>query len=190
MAAGQAWWLIVSAGSQPWAAQIAQPSTYLPPLDTIVGPLIGTFTFGIGLALMVAPLTTGLMSSVPTRNAGIASAVNNALSRVGQPLVAAAVFIVVSGAFYASLAGAVPGTDPDSPALRSDYQPLNPPPRDANPALAAAAKEASTDAFHLAVLVGTGLLAGGAAVNWLGLRPSDDERVKRAPDAPGTATAG
>src|ERR1044071_8191956 len=83
------------------AANIPQPATYLPPLSTLAGPLVATFTFGIGLALMVAPLTTGLMSSIPTKNAGIASAINNALSRVGQPLVAAVVFIVLSGAFYA-----------------------------------------------------------------------------------------
>ena len=145
--------------------------------------------FGVGLALMVAPLTTGLMSSVPTRNAGIASAVNNALSRVGQPLVAAAVFIIVSGAFYANLASAVPGTDPASPQLRADYQPLNPPPPDAPPELAQAAKEASTDAFHLAVLVGTGLLLGGAAVNWVGLRREDDERVTGGPASPAAAAS-
>jgi len=190
MALGSAWWLVVGAASEPWTIQIAQPSTYPPPLDTLVGPLLATLTFGVGLALMVAPLTTGLMGSIPARNAGIASAINNALSRVGQPLVAAAVFIIVSGAFYASLAAAVPGTDPESPQLRSDYQPLNPPPQDADPALAAASKEASTDAFHLAVLVGAGLLAGGAAVNWVGLRASDDRRAKHAPPVPEAASSG
>src|SRR5215218_9547792 len=118
---------------------MSQMSTYLRRLDAVLGPLVATFTFGVGLALTVAPLTRWLLSSVPARNAGIASAINNALSRVGQPLVAAAVFIVVSGAFYASLAAAVPGTDPDSPELRSEYQPLNPPPPDADPELAAAA---------------------------------------------------
>ena len=39
--------------------------------------------------MMVAPLTTALMSSVPVRNAGVGSAVNNAISRVGSPLVGA-----------------------------------------------------------------------------------------------------
>ena len=130
------------------------------------------------------------MSSVPTRNAGIASAINNALSRVGQPLVAAAVFIVVSGTFYGSLAAAAPGTDPDSPKLRADYQPLNPPPRNADPALVAASKEASTDAFHLSALVAAGLLAGGAAVNGIGLRAKDDERLKESSAQAGAAAAG
>ena len=41
--------------------------------------------FGIGI-LVVAPLATALMGSVPVRNVGLASAINNAISRVGQPL--------------------------------------------------------------------------------------------------------
>ena len=54
--------------------------------------------------MVVAPLTSTLMSSVPTGNAGVASAINNAISRVGQPLLAALIFVVVSGTFYATLA--------------------------------------------------------------------------------------
>jgi hypothetical protein len=125
--------------------------------------------FGLGISLLVAPLTTALMGSVPVRNSGIASAINNALSRVGQPLVAAAVFIAVSGTFYAALAAAVPGTDPNSAEIRH-YDALNPPPKDAPPALQAAAKVASTDAYHVAVMVSAMLLAAGAVVNGIGLR--------------------
>ena len=190
MAIGLAWMLTVPATSEPWRATLSDPSTFAPPVDVLIGPLIAGLIFGAGIALLVAPLTTALMGSVSVRNAGVASAINNALSRVGQPLVAAAVFIVVSGTFYSSLAAAVPGTDPSSHQLRAQYQPLNPPPKDADPTLAAAAKEASTDAFHLAVLVGAGLLLAGAAVNWIGLRPSDDERSKRARASPGAAPAG
>jgi hypothetical protein len=109
------------------------------------------------------------MSSVPVRNSGVASAINNALSRVGQPLVAAAVFIAVSGTFYATLAAAVPGTDPSAPEVRR-FEALNPPPPDAPPELRAAAKVASTDAYHVAVLVAAGLLLSGAGVNAIGLR--------------------
>ena len=39
--------------------------------------------FGFGLSLVVAPLTSTLMSSVPVGNAGLASAINNSISRVG-----------------------------------------------------------------------------------------------------------
>jgi EmrB/QacA subfamily drug resistance transporter len=172
MAAGILWWLTVPSTSTPWAANVADPATLAPPIDALLGPLPAGIVFGIGISMLVAPLTTALMGSVPVRNAGIASAINNALSRVGQPLVAAAIFIAVSGTFYATLAAAAPGTDPGSPELRSQYEPLNPPPADAPPALSAAAKQASTDAYHVAVLVAATLLVAGAAVNAVGLRPS------------------
>jgi hypothetical protein len=48
---------------------------------------------------------------------------------------------------------------------------LNPPPVGADPVLAAAARMASTDAFHLAVIVSAVLLVAGAVVNLVGLRP-------------------
>ncbi|MEO5704197.1 MAG: MFS transporter [Candidatus Limnocylindrales bacterium] len=176
MALGLSWWLTVSATSRPWVANLADAASLVPPIDVLVGPLPGVIVFGLGLSLLVAPLTTALMGSVPVRNAGLASAINNALSRVGQPLVAAVVFIVVSGSFYSSLAAAVPGMDPNSPALRATYEALNPPPTDAPPALAAAAKVASTDAYHLAVIVASGLLVSGAVVNAVGLRGAARKR--------------
>jgi EmrB/QacA subfamily drug resistance transporter len=189
MAGGLLWMLTVPSTSDPWRAALADLGSFVPPLDALIGPLVAGVGFGAGLSLLVAPLTTALMGSVPVRNAGVASAINNALSRVGQPLVAAAVFIVVSGAFYGALAAAAPGTDPSSPELRAAFQPLNPPPKDADPLLAAAAKEASTGAFHLAVIVGAGLLVAGAAVNWVGLRPKDDERSRKAAAKPGAVAA-
>ena len=177
MAAGLLWWVRVPATSQPWAASIADSSTLVPPASVFTDPLPATVLFGIGISLVVAPLTTALMGSIPVHNAGIASAINNALSRVGQPLVGATVFIVVSGAFYATLAAVVPGTDPSSPELRAQYEAFHPPPDDAPPALATAAKSASTDAFHLAMIVGATLMVAGAAVNAVGLR--EPARVAR-----------
>jgi hypothetical protein len=49
--------------------------------------------------------------------------------------------------------------------------------------LARAAKEASTDAFHLAVIVSAGLMLAGAAVNAVGFRST-----ARAQPAPEPAT--
>ena len=63
--------------------------------------------------MMVAPLTTALMTSVPESNAGVASAINNAISRVGSPLVTAVIFVAVASSFYASIAEQVPGADVD-----------------------------------------------------------------------------
>jgi hypothetical protein len=110
------------------------------------------------------------MGSVPVERAGVASAINNALSRVGQPLVSAGIFIVITDRFYNSLAGRVPGLDPRSAELRSAVQPLNAPGAGVTDAIAEAARLASAEAFHATILVVGGLLLGGAIVNWFGLR--------------------
>lgn len=173
MAIGLLWWLRVPATSTPWKASLSDPASLIPPFSTLIDPLPAVILFGLGISLVVAPLTSTLMSSIPVRNAGLGSAINNALSRVGSPFITAAVFIVVNGAFYSALAAAVPGTDPGLASLRSTFQPLNPPPNTADPALAAAAQIASTDAFHLAVIVCAVLLVAGALVNLVGLRAGE-----------------
>ena len=176
MALGISWWLTVPSTSQGWAADLGDPLTLIPPIDALIGPLPAGLIFGLGISMLVAPLTTGLMSSVPVRNAGVASAINNALSRVGQPIVAATIFIAVSGAFYSTLAGGMPGTDPGSPEIRQQYEPLNPPPKEATAEAIAATKAASTDAYHVAILVCASLFVAGAIVNAVGLREPRQER--------------
>jgi EmrB/QacA subfamily drug resistance transporter len=52
--------------------------------------------FGLGLALMVAPLTATVLAAVPDSQAGLASGVNNAVARVAS-LLAIAVLPVVTG---------------------------------------------------------------------------------------------
>jgi EmrB/QacA subfamily drug resistance transporter len=52
--------------------------------------------FGAGLTLTVAPLTATVLAGVPDRHSGVASAVNNALSR-GAGLLAVAVLPVAAG---------------------------------------------------------------------------------------------
>jgi EmrB/QacA subfamily drug resistance transporter len=169
MAVGQLWLARIPADSQPWQFVTGDPSTYVPTMSYITDILPASLLSGLGLSIMVAPLTTALMRSVPGRQAGIGSAINNAISRVGPQLAGALIFIVVTASFYSILATLVPGLDVNSPEVRAAIPPLNAP-ADSVPAdVVAAAHIASTSAFHLA-MVGTALLlAVGAATNFFGI---------------------
>lgn len=160
----------VPATSRPWLFQSQAPATYAPPGDYVSHFLPGLVIFGIGIMLMVAPLTTTLMASVPQENAGVASAVNNAVSDIGPLLAGALIFVAITAGFYADLAARVPGLDRSSPAVRMEIAPLNPPPPSTPAAEQAAAREASTIAFHRAMVVSAGLLLCGALINAVGLR--------------------
>jgi hypothetical protein len=62
--------------------------------------------FGAGLAALITPITATVLASVDARHSGIASAVNNALSRLGQMIAVAAL----------PLAAGLSGTDFEDPA--------------------------------------------------------------------------
>ena len=160
----------IPADSQGWVLGGGRSASIVPPADYFTDLLPGLVVFGIGLCIMVAPLTTALMTSVPARNSGVASAINNAISRVGSPLVNALIFVAVAASFYASIGERVPGVDTGSREVRNAVSPLNRPSEDVSPEIRAAAQKASTEAFHLAMLVAAGLMAAGAAVNGFGIR--------------------
>ena len=68
--------------------------------------LPGLTVFGLGLSLMVAPLTATVLAAAPNDNAGIASGINNAVARAGSLLAVAALPVAVglSGDDYADAA--------------------------------------------------------------------------------------
>ena len=64
--------------------------------DYLTAVLPAVLVFGLGVAIMVAPLTATALSSAPADHAGIASAVNNDVARVGG-LIAVAVLPALAG---------------------------------------------------------------------------------------------
>ena len=61
----------------------------------LLGVLPGVVVFGLGLCLLVAPLTATVLAAAPDRFAGAASGVNNAVARAGSLLAVAALPAVV-----------------------------------------------------------------------------------------------
>ena len=113
--------------------------------------LPGLLVFGLGATLMVAPLTATVMRSVPVERAGVASAVNTAISDVGPQLAVAVLFVVMTQNFYAALTRDVPGLDVASVAARNEVAPLNVPGPDVSEEIRRAARDASAGAFRLAM---------------------------------------
>ena len=187
MGAGILWLTRMPAASPVWNLQPGDPGTWLPSSGYLVDFLPATLLFGLGLAITVAPLTTALMASVPENRAGLGSAVNNAISRVGPQLAGALIFVAITGAFYADLSNRAPGLDTSSDQVRQSLPPLNQPDASVGPVLVAAARESSTDAFHLAMGLGAGLLLAGAAVNAVGIK--DPERCAVPDPQPETAAS-
>jgi EmrB/QacA subfamily drug resistance transporter len=185
MGLGLLWLARFPSTSQPWLLNPSRPETIVPSIGYLVDALPALLLFGIGLSVMVAPLTTALMGSVPAANSGIASAVNNAISRVGPQLAGAVIFIAITTTFYAGLASRVPGLDPGSESLRRDVSAFARPAAGVPQPIRDAAPLASTEAYHVAMLIAAALLFAGAAINAIGIRngatthPSTGRRPSR-----------
>lgn len=196
MGVGLLWFVRLPFDSEPWRATIGDLSSFVPPRDYFVDLLPALLTFGIGIAIMVAPLTTALMRSVPSHNSGLASAINNAISRVGPQLFGAVIFVTISATFYANFDDALmerrgtPTERVESIDARDEIAPLNRPDPELGSDITAAAAEASTDALRLAMLVGAALCFLGAIVNGIGIRNEQLHTEERTgPAEAGTQTA-
>ncbi|MCQ1949946.1 MFS transporter [Arthrobacter sp. zg-Y859] len=97
--------LFMTAGPVICGAGFLLMLTVQPPLDFLTELLPGLLLCGLGLALMVAPLTSAVLGALNGDDAGIGSAVNNAVSRV-------------AGLIAIALAGTVSGGALDFPGFR------------------------------------------------------------------------
>jgi EmrB/QacA subfamily drug resistance transporter len=128
-------------------------------VDYLTEVLPGVLVFGLGLSATVAPLTNTVLSSVPQHHAGVASGVNNQVSRIATLLAIAVVGAVVAARFEAVLGP-------------SSVPPLSGgPPEVVNASLAA---------FHLGTAVGGVLMMLGGVISLLGIvnpRPDAERPV-------------
>jgi Na+/melibiose symporter-like transporter len=131
---------------------------------------------GLGMAVAVAPLTTTVMGAVEERHAGVASGINNAVSRMAGLLAIAVLNLVVAATFNAALdrsLAALPLPPPAREALDAQRSRLAgaDAPAELADALRAAAQQAIDQSyvagFRLAMLVAAGLALGSAATAWL-----------------------
>jgi EmrB/QacA subfamily drug resistance transporter len=121
--------------------------------------------FGLGLSATVAPLTATVLDSVEERHVGIASGVNNGISRVAGLLAIAVLGAVISAYFAANVDGDVPGAP-----------------------LTARAADASTSAFHLGIGIAGLLMIAGGVVSGVGIE--NPRRRREAVPTRGAAAAG
>jgi EmrB/QacA subfamily drug resistance transporter len=152
--------------------------------DYVADVLPAIVVFGLGLAATVAPLTATVLDSVEERRVGIASGVNNGVSRVAGLLAIAILGAVISAHFGASLDSEL-GAAPLSPAAAkavsdAKAQPLAvPEPKRLPPAeaerLTTASVAASTSAFHLGTLIAGLLMILGGIASGIGI---EDPRRK------------
>jgi EmrB/QacA subfamily drug resistance transporter len=114
--------------------------------DYLTDVLPAILVFGLGLSATVAPLTATVLDSVEERHVGIASGINNGVSRVAG-LLAIAVLGAVISARFAAVAG--PGVSGGP--------------------LTAHAPDASTAAFHLGLIITGALMILGGIASGLGI---------------------
>ncbi|HEX6456962.1 MAG TPA: MFS transporter [Solirubrobacterales bacterium] len=133
--------------------------------DYVTEVLPAVLVFGLGLSATVAPLTATVLDSVPEHRVGVASGINNGVSRVAG-LLAIAILGAVISARFAAVAG--PGVSGGP--------------------LTAQAPGASTSAFHLGVVIAGLLMIAGGIASGLGIE--NPKRSTQAVPAGGAAPAG
>jgi EmrB/QacA subfamily drug resistance transporter len=175
----------------------------------VVDVLPSVLLFGLGMSMTVAPLTATVLNSVAANRVGIASGINNGVSRVAGLLAIAVLGAVISAHFGARLDSELGSQHyygfssaaqakaafrgEDAAVAEAKEQPLGVPDTSkltpiARKGLVAAASDASTSAFHLGAGLGGALMIIGGLVSAVGIR--DPKRRKGGHEEAGDADAG
>ena len=136
---------------------------------------------GIGMALSVAPLTTAVMNSMPEQQAGVASGVNNAISRIAGLLSVAVFGLLLYGTFSRTLDHRLDALNL-SPQVRRQAEAEKPKVAGAHsddPRIEHAFAEAFISGYRLIVWVSAGLSLASALSAALLLEHGPTKKVAR-----------
>jgi EmrB/QacA subfamily drug resistance transporter len=142
---------------------------------------------GLGMAVTVAPLTTTVMNAHGEELAGMASGVNNAVSRVGAVLAIAVLGLVMGAGFGRTLddslaIGAIPAPVRQTVLAQRDRMGAIEAPPHAPPEARAAIKQAVASAlvsgFRHVMLVCVGMAVIGALFAWTMISPKPSSLVR------------
>jgi len=153
------------------------------------GFLPGIVVLGVGMSVTVAPLTTAVMNAAGADSAGIASGINNAVSRAAGVLAVAALGALMAWAFGAALPGQLDRHEVPAAVAslvleqRSRLAAIELP-AGLDPATLAATRQAVNEAFasgyRLVMLASAALCALGAALAAVLMRTSaTEDRLRR-----------
>jgi EmrB/QacA subfamily drug resistance transporter len=166
-------------------------------VDYLTELLPALLIFALGLSIVVAPLTATVLSDADERNAGIASAVNNAIARVAGLIAIAAIGALVASQYGARLEEEL-GAAAARPAVRAALTELGDRPfairRPAGlePATAArlvrAQEEASVASFRFGIGIAVVLVGLGGLLGFAGIR--NPRRAVAAEHCPGGQLVG
>lgn len=161
--------------------------------DYVSQILPGILVFALGLAATVAPLTATVLGSVDTGHSGLASGINNAVSRVASLLAIAAIGAVVANAFANRLDSNLRGhrLSPQAAAVVAQDRTRAlvttvsgvPPPERAE--VHSALVNASVYAFRVSVVIAAALSVLGGLVSLVGIE--NPRRKVACTDCPGGA---
>ena len=154
---------------------------------SFVGDLLpALLLFSLGISVTVAPLTAAVLADADESNAGIASAVNNAVARTSALLVTAAVGAVLAASYASGVAKGLEGRalSAEGAALveAAKDRALDVPDVSGLPAaerapIVEATRSAAIDAFHLGMVIAAALLAAGGLIGLLKIRNPPREDV-------------